>query len=74
MTEDEMVGSVIKATNMNLTQLREAVEDRRAWHVLAHGITKSRTQLNDNKYLCYSYNCGCDYTAIYLTVCASYHI
>ena len=34
---------VIKATNMNLTQLREAVEDRRAWRALVHGITKSRT-------------------------------
>ena len=29
--------SVIKATNMNLTQLRQAVEDRRAWHTLVHG-------------------------------------
>ena len=45
MTEDEMV--VIKATNMNLTKLWEAVEDRRAWHALVHGVTKSRTRLND---------------------------
>ena len=35
--------SVIKATNMKLTQLREAVEDRRAWHALVHEVTKSRT-------------------------------
>ena len=35
--------SVIKATNMNLTQLREAVEDRRAWHALVHGVMKSQT-------------------------------
>ena len=40
--------SVIEATNMNMTQLREAVEDRRAWRALVHGVTKSRTQLNDN--------------------------
>ena len=39
--------SVIEATNMNVTQLREAVEDRRAWHALVHGVTKSRTQLNN---------------------------
>ena len=38
--------SVIEATNMNLTQLREAVEDRRAWCALVHGVTKSRTWLN----------------------------
>ena len=35
--------SVIKATNMNLTKLQEAVEDRRAWHALVHGVTKSQT-------------------------------
>ena len=35
--------SVIEATNVNLTKLWEAVEDRRAWHVLVHGVTKSQT-------------------------------
>ena len=39
--------SAIETTNMNLIQLREAVEDRRAWHALVHGVTKSQTQLND---------------------------
>ena len=39
--------SVIEATNMNLTQLWEAVEDRRAWRALVHGVTKSQTRLND---------------------------
>ena len=38
--------SVIEATNMNLTQLREAVEERRAWHALVHGVTKSRALNN----------------------------
>ena len=38
---------VFEATNMKLTQLREAVEDRRAWRALVHGVTKSRTWLND---------------------------
>ena len=35
--------SVIEATSMNLIQLWEAVEDRRAWHALVHGVTKSQT-------------------------------
>ena len=39
--------SVIKATNMNLTKLWEAVEDRRAWRALVHGVTKSWTHVND---------------------------
>ena len=38
---------VTEATNMNLTQLREAVGDRRASCALLHGVTKSRAQLND---------------------------
>uniref|UniRef100_A0A670JQE1 ribonuclease H n=1 Tax=Podarcis muralis TaxID=64176 RepID=A0A670JQE1_PODMU len=39
--------SVLEATNMSLTKLREAVEDRSAWRALVHGVTKSRTRLND---------------------------
>ena len=38
---------VIETTNMTLTQLREAMEDRRAWCALVHGVTKSRTRLNN---------------------------
>ena len=39
--------SATEKTSINLIQLREAVEDRRAWHALVHGVTKSRTQRND---------------------------
>ena len=39
--------SVIEVTNMNLTQLWEAVGDRRAWHALVHAVTKSQTQFNN---------------------------
>ena len=39
--------SVIESTNMNLTQLQEAVEDRRACRALVHGVMKSRTRLNN---------------------------
>ena len=34
--------NVIDATRMNLTQLQEAVEDRRAWRALVHGVTKDQ--------------------------------
>ena len=37
-----------EATNMNLTQLQEAVEDKRAWNALVHGVMRSRTGLNNN--------------------------
>ncbi|CAI5764968.1 Hypothetical predicted protein [Podarcis lilfordi] len=40
--------SVLEATKMSLTKLREAVEDRSAWCALVRGVTKSRTQLNNN--------------------------
>ena len=33
--------------DMSLSQLQELVMDREAWHAAVHGITKSRTQLND---------------------------
>ena len=32
---------------VNYTEVQELVIDREAWHVAAHGITKSRTQLSD---------------------------
>ena len=45
------LNSIIEATNMNLTQLWEAVEDRRVWHALVHwGQEESDTTkcLNNN--------------------------
>ena len=32
---------------MSLSKLREFVMDRKAWHAVIHGITKSQTLLND---------------------------
>ena len=33
--------------DMNLSKLRETVEDRGAWHATVHGVAKSQTQLSD---------------------------
>ena len=33
--------------DMSLSELRELVMDREAWHAASHGVTKSRTQLSD---------------------------
>ena len=45
MTEVEMIDS----TDMSLTKLSEIVQDREAWHAAVHGVTKSQTQLSNNK-------------------------
>ena len=34
-------------TDMSLSELRELVMDREAWRAVIHGVTKSRTRLND---------------------------
>ena len=33
--------------DVNLSELRELVMDREAWHVVIHGVAKSRTRLSD---------------------------
>ena len=42
-----MADGITNVMNMNLGKLQEIVRDREAWHVAAHGITKSSTQLVD---------------------------
>ena len=39
--------SITDSMDMNLSKFQEIVEDRGAWHAVIHGVTKSRTQLND---------------------------
>ena len=33
--------------DVNLSELRELVMDREAWHAAVHGVTKSQTRLSD---------------------------
>ena len=39
--------NIINPMDMNLSKLREIVEDREAWHSAMHGVAKSQTRLND---------------------------
>ena len=47
MTEDEMAGLRTDLMDLSLSELRELVTDREAWHAAIHGVAKCRTQLSD---------------------------
>ena len=38
---------ITDSIHMSLSELRELVMDREAWHAAVHGVTKSQTQLSD---------------------------
>ena len=38
---------ITDSIDMDLGKLRELVTDREAWSAAIHGVTKSRTRLND---------------------------
>ena len=38
---------ITDSMDMSLSELRELVIDREAWHAVIHGVTKSRTRLDD---------------------------
>ena len=38
---------IINSMDMSLSELRELVMDREAWHAVIHGVVKSWTRLSD---------------------------
>ena len=38
---------ITDSMDVNLSELRELVMDREAWHATIHGVAKSRTQLSN---------------------------
>ena len=38
---------ITDSMDVRLSELREMVMDREAWHAAIHGVTKSRTRLSD---------------------------
>ena len=38
---------IIDSMDVSLSELRESVMDREAWHAVIHGVTKSRTRLSE---------------------------
>ena len=47
MTEDEMAWWHHRLVWVSLSELRELVMNREAWHAAIHGVAKSRTRLSD---------------------------
>ena len=41
------LGGITNLMDMSLGKLQELVMDRKAWHVVIHGVAKSRTRLSD---------------------------
>ena len=42
-----LLDGITDLMDMSLIELRVLVMDREAWHVVIHGVAKSRTQLRD---------------------------
>ena len=45
-TENEMAGCITDM-DMSLSELRELVIDREAWHAVVHRVSKSQTRLSN---------------------------
>ena len=42
-----MAGCITDSMDLSLSELREFVMDREAWHATIHGVAKSQTRLSD---------------------------
>ena len=41
------VDGITDSMDVSLSELRELVMDREAWHAVIHGVTRGRTRLSD---------------------------
>ena len=47
ITDSMEVNGITDSMEVSLSELRELVMDREAWHAVVHGVAKSRTRLSD---------------------------